>query len=131
MDQPIKVGPEPGNPVDNMVDDLGINALREWTGKSSATIIYDSTVDEFTADGLFNKVKGKKDIAVIGFTTDGDVFGGFYSVAVTRQDRNVYDPNIFVFSFESHGRCTTPQRFIVKDVRRKKRTVAEERSRLT
>ena len=108
-----------------------INALREWTGKSSATIIYDSTVDEFTADGLFNKVKGKKDIAVIGFTTDGDVFGGFYSVAVTRQDRNVYDPNIFVFSFESHGRCTTPQRFIVKDVRRKKRTVAEERSRLT
>ena len=91
-----------------------INALKEWTGKSHVKVIYDSTVDECTDDGLFNKVKGKPNIAVIGFTTDGDVFGGFYSVAVTEQWRKFYDPNIFAFSFESHGRCETPQRFVVK-----------------
>ena len=92
-----------------------VKALKEWTGKANTTIIYDSTVDAFTLDGLFNKVKGKRNIAVIGFTTDGDVFGGFYSVAVMELDRESHDPNIFAFSFESHGRCKTPQRFYVKE----------------
>ena len=92
-----------------------VNALKGWTGKTRATTIFDSTVDEFTHDGLFQKVKGKPNIAVVGFTTDGDVFGGFYSVAVTEQDEDFNDPNIFVFSFESHGRCMTPQRFVVKE----------------
>ena len=92
-----------------------INALKGWTGKASATIIFDSTVDEFTDECLFNKVKGKESIAVVGFTTDGDVFGGFYGVAVTEQWRWFNDPNMFIFSFESHGRCTTPQRFPVKE----------------
>ena len=96
-----------------------VNALKEWTGKESATIVYDSVVDEFTADGLFNKVGGKPNIAVVGITTDGDVFGGFYSVAVTKQDDRFYDQNVFVFSFESHGRCMTPQRFAVKEGKKK------------
>ena len=93
-----------------------VEALKQWTGKSTATTIFDSTVDEFTDDGLFNKVQGQPNIALIGFTTDGDVFGGFYSVAVTQRDECIYDSNIFVFSFESHGRCETPQRFAVKEV---------------
>ena len=92
-----------------------VNALKQWTGKARATIVYDSTVDEFTDDGLFNKAKGKRNIAIVGFTTDGDVFGGFYSVAGTGQDKFFHDPNMVIFSFESHGRCMTPQRFVVKD----------------
>ena len=96
-----------------------VSALKRWTGKASATIIFDSTVDEFTADGLFNKVRGKPNIAIVATTTDGDVFGGFYSVAVTEQDRLFDDPNMFVFSFESRGRCMTPQRFVVKVDRKK------------
>ena len=91
-----------------------VNALKEWTGKARATVVYDSTVDEFTNDGLFHKIKGKQNIAVIGFTTDGDVFGGFYTVAATKLFEDVRDPNVFTFSFESHGRCMTPQRFVVK-----------------
>ena len=93
----------------------GIVALKQWTGKTRATIVYDSDVDVFTHTGLFNKVLGKKNVALIGFTTDGDVFGGFYNVAVTEQGQDFNDPNMFVFSFESHGRCMTPQRFVVKD----------------
>ena len=95
-----------------------VNALKEWTGKARATTIFDSTVDEFTADGLFAKVKGKPNVAIVGFTTDGDVFGKFYTVAVTEQDKYFNDPNNFVFSFESHGRCMTPQRFAVKEKRK-------------
>ena len=103
--------------VEQPTGQLPVDALKEWTGKTKATIIYDSTADEFTADGVFNKVEGKENIAVVGFTTDGDVFGGFYSRAVLWQNEELYDPNIFAFSFESHGRCKTPQRFVGKERR--------------
>ena len=89
-----------------------VNALKGWTGKTHAQVVYDSDVDGFTHDGLFEKAQGKEDIAVIGFTTDGDVFGGFYSVAVQEQGFFFDDPNIFAFSFQSHGRCKTPQQFV-------------------
>ena len=92
-----------------------VTALKEWTGKARATIVYDSTVDDFTHDGLFDKIKGKSDIALVGFTTDRVVFGGFYSVAVTEREEWIDDPNILIFSFESHGRCVRPQRFVVKE----------------
>ena len=95
-----------------------LEALKEWTGKTRAKVVYDSTVDAFTASGLFTKVKGKRNIALIAFTTDGDVFGGFYSVAATVQDRCFDDPNFFIFSFESHGRCATPMKFDVKEDKR-------------
>ena len=93
-----------------------VDALKRWTGKSKPTIIFDSTVDEFTNDCLFQKVRGKPNVAIVATTTDGDVFGGFYSVAVTERlkDENLFDPNMFAFSFESHGRCETPKRFAVK-----------------
>ena len=64
---------------------------------------------------LFNNVRGKKNVAIIGFTTDGDVFGGFYGVAVTDNTQRSFDPDMFAFSFESHGRCATPQRFKMKE----------------
>ena len=99
---------------DSAVMARGVKALKRWTLRQSATVVYDSTVGPFTADGLFDKVRGKPDIALVAFTTDGDVFGGFYSVSVTKQKDRLKDPNLFVFSFESHGRCMTPQRFVAK-----------------
>ena len=93
--------------------------LKQWTDTQNARVIYDSAVDEFTEDGLFEKVKGKENIALVGLTTEGDVFGGFYSVAVDSQDGEFNDPSIFAFSFESHGRCMTPQRFAVNEKLRK------------
>ena len=95
--------------------DRCVNALKEWTGKESAAIVFDSTVDEFTNHGLFNKVKKKRNVALVATTTDGDVFGAFYSVAVAKLKEDFDDPNIFAFSFESRGRCETPQRFVVKE----------------
>ena len=93
----------------------GMVALMEWTGKTSAQVVYDSTVDEFTAGGIFEQVSGKPNIALIAFTAECDVFGGFYSVAVDKQDTAFFDPTIFLFSLESHGRCETPKHFTVKE----------------
>lgn len=91
-----------------------VAALKEWTGKTSVSILYDSVVDEFTDQALFDKVKGRPDIAIVGFTTEGDVFGGYYHVSVGEQDKKVIDPDMFIFTFECHGRCDTPKRFLLK-----------------
>ena len=108
-----------GSPVNDKEDYLFLmkcsQQLKEWTGKTYSTVLYDSKVDPFTHDGVFAKVRGKPNCALIGVSTDGDVFGAFYSVAVTKQEEWLYDPSVFAFSFESHGRCKTPQRFPVKE----------------
>ena len=92
----------------------GLEALKEWTNRTASTIVYDSNVDPFKNETMFAKVVDRPNIAVIAFTSEGDVFGGFYSVAVTEQCALFLDPTIFVFSFESRGRCETPQRFMAK-----------------
>ena len=51
----------------------------------------------------------------MAFTTRGDVFGGCFRVAVTKQCGWFDDPNLFIFSFESRGRCVTPQNFDVDE----------------
>ena len=112
-----------------MSRDEGVNALKQWTGKTRATVLYDSTVDEFTHDGLFAKVKGRPYIAIVGFTTQGDVFGGYYTIAITKRNQDHDDPNMFIFSFESHGRCKTPQRFLPKEGLKEKARVGFAKDR--
>ena len=101
--------------VADPVMERGLDALKAWTGKIGMSILYDSAVDGMSVRSMFKKVSDKQDIALIATTTDGDVFGGFYNVAVTRKEKRFKDPDMFIFSFESHGRCTTPQRFPVKE----------------
>ena len=91
---------------------MAVVLLRAWSGKHTARTVFDSDVDEFTVDGLFDKLRGKRNVALVVVTEDGDVFGVFYRVAVTEQWKTFFDPNIFIFSFESHGRCRRGQRFV-------------------
>ena len=94
------------------------NTLKQWTGKAAASVIYDSNVCPFTDECLFQMVKDKQNIALVATTTEGDVFGGFYTVAVTEQDEFFWDPDMFIFSFESHGRCKT-QKLLSRKVGRR------------
>ena len=91
------------------------NMLKRWTRKLTASVVYDSSVCPFTDECLFQMVKDKPNVALVASTTEGDVFGGFYSVAVTEQDETFKDPDMFLFSFESHGRCKLPKKFAVKE----------------
>ena len=92
-----------------------IKALKQWTGKSAVDVVFDSAVDEFTSEGLFQTIRQKSDIALVGFTTDGDVFGVYLSVVVDKEREELKDTKCFVFSLESHGRCETPKRFYAKE----------------
>ena len=88
------------------------DAHKEWTGRSQLSVVQVSAVDGMSVCDMFQRVRGTWNVTVMGFTTGGDVFGGFNSVAMTREDV-VKDPNAFV-SFKSHMRCRVQQRFVVK-----------------
>ena len=94
--------------------------LRRWTGAPGAAVLYDSDADEFTGRGFVEAVRTRANVAVVAFTADGDVCGLFYRVAVTEENTAFFDPSVFAFSFESHGRCASPQRFVVKRAKKKK-----------
>ena len=96
------------------------NTLKTWTGKGACSIVFDSDVDRFIEASLFEHIRGRPNIAIIASTSDGDVFGGYYTVAVTEIWETFRDPNIFIFSSESRGRCYTPQRFALKPGKRKR-----------
>ena len=100
----------------------------DWNIKD--LVLFDSTVDEFLEADFFNKVSNKPNIALVGLTTDAFVFGGFYSVAVREQNQEVGDRYMFVFSLESHGRCTTPQRCVVNKWLRDEARVGIDQSNL-
>ena len=53
-------------------------------------------------------------VILVVVTEDWDVFCAFFSRAVPAQKEVTKDLTISFFSFESHGRCETPQRFVVK-----------------
>ena len=89
-----------------------VKSLQEWTGKTTMSVLFDSNENEFTDRSLFDAVKNKPNIALVAVTTDNDVFGAFYSIPVSKQEEELFDGNVFAFSFESHGRCMTPQRFV-------------------
>lgn len=102
--------------------DIGHELLKEnlkvmgvWTRKQNARVLFDSEKDEFTNAEFNTKCLNQQNIAVVGFTTDGDVFGGYLEKAVTKTRTYLKDPNHFAFSLESRGRCLTPQRWFQKD----------------
>ena len=43
----------------------GVKALKRWTWKANAAIVYDSAVDPFTHDGLFDKVMGRDTVGLV------------------------------------------------------------------
>ena len=93
---------------------LAAVSLTQWTGKPEATVVFDSLVDALAVDTFAQAVTGTPDVALVAVTTDGDVLGAFFSGALTGPDVACPDASVFVFSFESHGRCMTPQRFVLK-----------------
>ena len=109
--------------LQDSVLERGVRALMRWTSAHRAVVVYDSVAERFTAWSLFSKIRDRSNIAVVAFTADGDVFGGFYRVAVTEADEDVRDPNVFVFSFESRGRCATPQQFPTRHDKKRAMTV--------
>ena len=91
-----------------------LRVLKKWTGKKNATLLYDSSVDELSADELFAKVANKPNIALVNVQENGEIIGVFYAAAVKSQGAYVKDPDVFIFALEANGRFRTPKHFTVK-----------------
>ena len=116
-DAPIPDAPAPALPALGTSADAvaaGVDALRRWTGRASARLVFDDAAAGLTSDALFRCVRGVAGLAYVAVTMDGDVFGGYSGVAVDERERACGDPGLFLFAFEAHGRCETPRRFVVK-----------------
>ena len=87
--------------------------LQAWVGMTAMQVLFDSDVDEFVAETVGPKILGRDHLAVVGILPTGDVFGAAFSLPIPQSDEMVYDPSMFAFSFQSNGRCLTPQRFLV------------------
>ena len=90
-----------------------VKTLKEWAGKEHAEVVYDSAACDFSHDA-FNECFESPSNAVVGITEDGDVYGGFVSVAVDQVKTFTPDPGNFIFSLASHRRCPVPQRWVIK-----------------
>ena len=88
--------------------------LKDWTESSSLHVVYDSDIDEFSNVEFLNHCLSRPNIAVVGMTSKDDVFGVFFGAPVDTPGKAPFDPSHFIFSFQSNGRCVTPQRWFVK-----------------
>ena len=91
------------------------NVLMDWTAANSATVIYDSTVDECATQTVVDTVRNLPNVALIAFTQQGHVFGGFYRKPSTSTQTFVYDERLFAFSFETKERLRPPVRFFPQE----------------
>ena len=104
--------------TDSVVIREGCQALMRWTAREKAQIIYDSDNDPFTATAFKEKCFGKSNIAVITFTTTGDVFGAYIHIKIDQLKTLYADRRHFVFSLECHGRFETPRRWMLRPEKR-------------
>ena len=73
-------------------------------------------IDEFTDELLFSILTRKPNVAIVWFTMEWDVLGGGgLQLCCYRTDECINGPKMFIFafSFESRGRCETPQQFFL------------------
>ncbi|GAB1225495.1 hypothetical protein ENUP19_0253G0047 [Entamoeba nuttalli] len=83
--------------------------FKMWTGKACCHVLYDSTVDEFTAEA-FNECVGGNNSVIVFIHSQGYIFGSYTSVKIPEAGENgaevKKDSKSFAFSFSNpygHG----------------------------
>ena len=89
-------------------------ALEGALGKHHGRFIYDSALEGLGHKELFAKVKNHENVAVMGVTPSGDVFGGFVATPIKKQNSSTFDKEMVTFSFVAHGKDTPEGQPIIK-----------------
>ncbi|KAL7715878.1 TLDc domain-containing protein [Entamoeba marina] len=78
---------------------IEIDLLKQWSGKTNLSIIYDTDIDGGQSNEIFiNKVLNKSNLYFVTFDSTRNVFGGYINSTINVSDKWVHDPNAFVFS---------------------------------
>ena len=97
----VDAPPLPNATDQHKIVQLGLAYLGELLGRTTSMAVYDSLTDAFTAETLFTRLANKPNVAVIGFTDDNDVFGGFFP-----EPLRMIDETYYVVSVQTRGRAS-------------------------
>ena len=94
--------------------------LQKWAGKTRFTVVFDSDADGAGFETFQTRLLHRSNLAFVGITQNNDVFGAYLNVTIDRISFCSFydDPDHFIFSFNTNGRCRTPRRWFVKESRR-------------
>ena len=98
-------------------DEKSFSQLEEWTKLKCGEIIFNSDVDDWNNQKVFNsRVFGKEHLVVICEDFKGNKFGGFINATVgkiwsDREKECIKDPQSFLFSLKSNGRLKGMMKF--------------------
>ncbi|KAL7722348.1 hypothetical protein QTN25_001091 [Entamoeba marina] len=82
-----------------------LSKIKEWSGKNSYSILFDSDVDGDGGDGVLReKVFGKSNLYFIHFDDNQNVFGGYVDKKIEITEGWIRDPKSFAFSLLRNGR---------------------------
>ena len=88
-----------------------LDTLKRWTNATASHIVFDADRRLIVGRAFFPKCGGLANLALVAFTRDGDVFGGFVKRRFPRENERAKDPGHFLFSLYSHGRGSAPAMF--------------------
>ena len=82
-----------------------INKLEEWSKLKFNQIVYDSDIDGKSNEIFRNKIINHSHLYFIVIDDKNNVFGYYFPGKIDNIGNDIYDPNIFMFSLNSNGRC--------------------------
>ncbi|KAL7715424.1 TLDc domain-containing protein [Entamoeba marina] len=80
------------------------SCLKEWSNLNEFTLLFDSDIHGFVNNKEFSSyLLNKKNLYIINFDEDGNVFGGYVNSRITDSRSFITDENAFVFSLLRNG----------------------------
>ena len=94
-----------------------VHPLKCWTQAASFQIVFDTQINGWERQGLFNAVQGRGGLTFVVETDKGDVFGCHLTATVQSLGRWTEDPAFFVFTLQSRME-REPRRWAIGDGQR-------------
>ena len=90
--------------------------LHQWTILPKHNILFDSRYDNWTKynSEFFINIKDKQNLFIIIHDMDANIFGGYLSQPITKQNEWITDDQCYLFSISSNGRIEQPTKFPIK-----------------
>ena len=91
--------------------------IQEWTKLKCDNVLFDSDVDDWNDQKVFNeRVIGKSKLVIVVEDSKGDKFGGYVDATLNGEWDSIgksynYDKKSFLFSLQSNGRLPGPMKY--------------------
>ena len=81
------------------------NTLEDWCGHRVNAVLYDSLIDGKDGYEFRNRILNHQHLYFIVVDDKNNVFGHYHNSSIRMTAESIEDPNIFLFTLNSNGRC--------------------------